>query len=653
MNGTRSRCSRPATARALLPAATLLLALFGAGCGDDKGEDRNERATSLLFITIDTLRADRLGCTGRSEAVTPVLDNLAREGALSDQMIVSAPITLPSHATFMTGLLPHELGIRDNRPFAVPEKTDTVAERLAATNYQTAAVVSGEPLEDGCGLEQGFERYCFRYGPRQAKVLLRESPADRTVDTAIDLAGRFDRSKPFFLWVHFFDPHHPYIAPVETPGGDAYDGEVAFVDREIGRLLARLEKSGLMEKTLVVVASDHGEGLGDHGESTHAYFLFDSTIRVPLIVKGPGIEPGRRLAGQIRAQDLPDALLRLLGVDTLHAAPGPLDLAARLKEGEASPFCRPAFTESLFCNSHFHWAQLSSLRTDDFKVIRGARTEIFEIVKDIDETAPFTAAKSDEPGLDLARRLSERVNTARAPDHAPTRRLVGSLPGYLGSTASLGGPFLKGEKNAALPHPSDNVDILTRFLEAVSLNQAGLFNQSRVILEELAQKDEDNPSLLFWLGRTLRSLGEKENDPALIDKAHGCFSGALERDRNFIDAFHMSVWCLLRLGRFEEARRELDSSLALEPDNAKSVELYGYLLTTPASNGIKNLVFDLDAGLLCFQKSIELNQNNPGLLQNLVAIYNSMHRPKIEAKYRAMLEKVLRGPELGEADKGR
>ncbi len=633
----------PSPLRGLLAVLAALLCLWCQGCNGDESGDEDRGATSLLFITIDTLRADRLGCTGRNEAVTPVLDSLARQGALSDRLIVSAPITLPSHATLLTGRLPHELGVRDNRPFAVSDETETLAEILAAREYQTAAVVSGEPLDAGCGLEQGFERYRFRPEPRRAKVLLRESPADRTVDTAIELAGELDPSRPFFLWIHFFDPHHPYIAPIETPSGDDYDNEVAFVDREIGRLLGRLEARGFMKKTVVAIVSDHGEGLGDHGESTHAYFLFDTTIRVPLLVKGPGIKAGKRPARQIRGQDLTGALLLLLGQEKQQTSRGSRELAAWLSKGTDLPVSRPAFTESLFCNSHFHWAQLASLRTDEAKVIRGARTEIIEIGSDRGETAPIASSDAPPQGRDLMSRLSDMLSTMKTPVHEPARRMIGSLPGYLGSTASGSGPFLEREENAKLPHPPDHADRIERFLGAVSHNQSGLVNQARTTLEELVAEDPNNPSFHFWLGRTLRALAEKENSRTLFARAHECFAASLKLDENFSDAFHMSAWCLLRLGRFEEARAALDSRLDREPKDPKSLELYGYLLTTPASEGIKNPYFDLDAGLLFFRRSIDLNENNPGLLQNLVALYNSFDKPEMVAKYRAILERVLRG----------
>ena len=213
------------------------------------GERQVDFPSNLLLITIDTLRYDRLGCTGHEAAETPVLDRLAGEGALLDCMIVTAPITLPSHASIMTGRLPHQMAVRDNRPFSLSEKAETLAEVLSSRGFQTAAVVSGETLAPGCGLEQGFDAYVFKPSPRPSRIVLAETPADRTTAIALEAAEGMEAGKSFFMWVHYFDPHHPYEPPgtLASSFDHPYDGEVAFVDRQIGILLKGLKAKGMLD----------------------------------------------------------------------------------------------------------------------------------------------------------------------------------------------------------------------------------------------------------------------------------------------------------------------------------------------------------------------------------------------------------------------
>jgi len=331
------RRRRPALSLLLRLSLGALALFLAAACG----RVGKERPLNLLLITVDTLRADRLGCTGHAAAATPVLDRLAKEGVLFPSLIVSAPITLPSHATFMTGLLPHEHGVRDNRPDALPPEATTLAERLSARGYAAAAVVSGETLAPGCGLEQGFGDYGFSPGPRKSTASLLETAADRTTDLALAAAERLESGKPYFLWVHFFDPHHPYEPPPRflKAHPDPYDGEVAFADEQISRLLQGLAARGLLGNTAVAVTSDHGEGLGDHGEPTHAFFLYDTTIKVPLILSGPMVRGGRVSTEPVRGQDLMGLLIALCGAGRPEAAGGDAGVI-RSEERRVGKECR-------------------------------------------------------------------------------------------------------------------------------------------------------------------------------------------------------------------------------------------------------------------------------------------------------------------------
>ena len=263
--------------------------LFLAGASPrppGKEPEQRPKRTSVVLITLDTTRADRLGCYGRKDASTPNLDRLAAEGVRVEEAWTPVPITLPSHLTIMTGCYPTTHGVRDNGQSKYNHRIPTLADRFKAAGYTTGAVVSASVLDSAYGINAGFGIYDDRMAGRA------ERRADETTDRALTILATLDR--PFFLWVHYFDPHWPYEPPAPFAAkfaGDPYQGEIAFVDAQIGRLLAGLEQR--KDNPLIVVAGDHGESLLEHGERTHGIFTYRSTLRVPLIFSGPGIAKGR------------------------------------------------------------------------------------------------------------------------------------------------------------------------------------------------------------------------------------------------------------------------------------------------------------------------------------------------------------------------
>ncbi len=610
---------------------------------------------NLLLITIDTLRADRLGCTGRTKACTPIMDSLASEGVLFDCCIVSAPITLPSHSTIMTGLLPHEMGVRDNQPFSLSGDAETLAEKLGRRGYETCAVVSAETVAPGCGLEQGFDRYIYQPLPRKGKTLLEETPADSATAQALGAAKQVNAAQPFFMWVHYFDPHIPYEPPerIRNRFEDPYDGEVAFVDEQIGKLLSGLEKMGHLERTVLVVTSDHGEGLGEHGEPTHAFFLFDSTLKVPLIIKGPGIKGNRRCKSQVRSMDLGGALLGLVTLEA-ETAPSVSTEAAKLLSFLLSSGTRlrsaPAFSESLYCFRNFQWAQMSSLRTDDLKLIRGARDEFFNPYSDPGEMEPAPPGTWTVPPFSEEERgrlsppefvrVMDRVKLDAKSIFARGDRFHLDLPGYFGGTLKNSRLFLEERLNRRLAHPTDRSGFINDLLRAVALSDSGSINQARLILNKLIEENPDNPTALYWMGRVLRETGEIEGDPSLIKRAHAVFGKVLEIDPENLDAFHMSVWCLLQTGSFEMAKSSLDIWAQKNEPLATTWELYGYLYSSHRSGGMSNPCFDIEKGFTCFDRALNAKRNNPHLLQKLVQLCKKQNKADLQKMYEEQLRKI-------------
>src|SRR5712691_10829282 len=352
----------------------------------------------IVLVTIDTLRADRLGSYGSTRGLTPSLDAFAREATRFTAAVSQVPLTLPSHATILTGLHPSHHGIRTNDGFRLAPTVPTLAELLKASGYATAAFIGGYPLRASSGLARGFDRYDdeFLTSPdateRSADEVLRSATA------WIDAKG----SQPFFAWIHLFDPHSPYAppAPFAFAHRDApYDGEVAYTDAAVGRFLDRLRQPSLSLPVTIVIVADHGESLGEHGERTHGTFLYDATILVPLLIKLPparlkpdptygGSTDGKTVARTdggrvvdvpVETADLAPTIAALAGT-TLTRSDGQSLLP--LIAGATGDPDRPAYAESFYQNVLLGWSPLRAVRTRQWKYIEAPRPELYDLEHD-------------------------------------------------------------------------------------------------------------------------------------------------------------------------------------------------------------------------------------------------------------------------------
>jgi choline-sulfatase len=342
---------------------------------------------NVLIVTIDTLRADHVGVYGAKTARTPTLDRLAAEGLRAADAIAQAPITMPSHASLFTGLYPPAHGVRDNGTAALPDSVVTLAERLSGAGYTTRAFVSAVVLSRLYGLDAGFGGYDDDLWAEDAPrmFMIRERPARRTADRFLEWFNTWkaDRRAPFFAWVHFFDPHQPHEAALEDRVGAAspYDAEVTAADRATGRVIDALRAAGVLDDTIVIVTADHGESLGEHNEATHAIFVYDATVRVPLIVRHPAtLAAGRVYDGPVRLVDVMPTVLGWLGIAGGDQTQG-VDLGAAWK-GSAQPPLLAQYTESLLSELGFGMAPLHAIRKDGFKWIRAPRSELYDLRAD-------------------------------------------------------------------------------------------------------------------------------------------------------------------------------------------------------------------------------------------------------------------------------
>ena len=313
-NGTVTRTRRPW----LLVAAPLVLAAIGAGVWLIRRPPPN-----VLLVTIDTLRADHVGAYGYSAAATPVLDELAHRGVRFASVESAAPLTGPSHATILTGQYPPRHGVRENVSFLLEPGQTTLATRLRRRGYHTGAFVGAYPVAAGFGFGQGFDHFSEGLHANPGIGQGAERPANEVADAAVDWLRA--AAPPFFAWVHFYDPHAPYAPPPpfrERFADRPYDGEIAFTDEQLGRVVGALREAGHAEDTLVLVLADHGEGLREHEEAGHGILIYESTLRVPLIVSGPGVPRGLVVNDAVGTVDVVPTLLALLGLEAPADLPG-------------------------------------------------------------------------------------------------------------------------------------------------------------------------------------------------------------------------------------------------------------------------------------------------------------------------------------------
>lgn len=481
--------------------ASLLGACGGPAAGPAAGFDH------LLLVTFDTTRADRLGAYGHAAAATPVLDRLAAEGVLFERCFAVAPVTLPAHASLLTGLYPFHHGARNNGTHTLPPDVPTLAEALAAQGFATGAVVASVVLDSRYGLDRGFDRYDddLSGAGRTDHAMLRDTVAGDVARRALAwLDERGDER--WFLWVHFFDPHATHQPPPEFAAlcpGDPYDGEIAYADAALGRVLAAIERRGQLERTLVAFTADHGESLGEHGEPSHGLFLHDATTHVPLILRHPALAAGARRRGPCSQVDLAPTVLELLGVPGLSRGDG-VSLAAAAR-GEAESVRGPLYQESMAPRFQHGWAPLRALRGDGFRYVEAPREEFYDLAADPGEVADLAAAQSARLA-ELRRTLHELLaggerDSRRAPaDMSAAERSALDALGYV---QSEGAAEIAG---AAAIDPKDRVAAWRDTILAYELVGAKDWAAAEPAVRTLVELSPASVEAHRMLARTLRGL---------------------------------------------------------------------------------------------------------------------------------------------------
>lgn len=549
--------------RSTLVPALAAFALATAACS---GEGERSPARAAVLITLDTTRADALGCYGGRAGVTPHLDALAREGVLYEAARSVAPLTLPAHASMLTGLVPPRHGLRDNGLRALPASATTIAEAMRERGGSTAAFVAAIVLDRAWGLAQGFEVYDQPEGAAEARLAMAERGAEEVVDAAVAWLDERGRDERFFLWVHLFDPHAPYEPPPERltqAGGDPYLGEVARVDAAVGEIVGALRERGRLDDALVVVVADHGEALGQHGEPTHSIFCYEPTIRVPMIVRhGDLWAAGTRVREAVGVVDVAPTIAEALGLDL----PAGLDGTSLFRR--APPPGRSTYFESYCGWLNYGWSQIAGCADGELKWIESGTSELYRLAGDPREKANL--ADSEPEAVARGRASIERLSSGRAlpRDDADAvaegmQERIRSL-GYAGAgdpDADLPAPL----EPSGRPSPRERLPELRAYYAALEKANAGQRGEAIAGLEAIVAANPRNLAALDVLGALLVDERRCDQAVAVLEKL---LASGPERTTTLASL----AACLELRGEIERAIAVRRRALELKPGGASEVE---------------------------------------------------------------------------------
>jgi len=640
---------------------------------------------NLLLITIDTIRADRLGCYGNKRISTENIDMLAKTGVLFTQAISHAPVTLPSHSSIMTGLYPYYHGVRDNSIYRLNKKYTTLAEILKENGFKTGAFIGSFILDSQYGLDQGFDLYNDKFlSPKQRGKL----PVDRRGEEVSELAIKWIDSLPkdrFFLWLHYYDPHADYDPP--EPFRDAYsenlyDGEIAYTDMCIGLVLEKLEKLGLLKDTLVVLTGDHGESLGEHKEQTHGLFVYDSTIHVPLIISYPGLEiKNKSLENQVRSVDILPTILDILSIPLKTQVHGRSLLP--LIKGVSKWKEEYSYSEAEIPKT-FYWNALKSIRDSNWKYIHAAHPELYDLKNDPKELNNL-AGKYRRKALELKKKLQDllakQVNFKEKENIAPpdeeTAEKLKSLGYFQG-----GGTSGKEAEESDIdkfnrPDPGEMIEVYRNFQRANSLAENGNYQGAISLFNKIIDADPKNPRFRLNLGNLYYDqkkyneailelkeaiklepkdsrfhflLGNAYNKKGSLSEAVKEYEDAVKLNpRHFMAHYNLGrIYTLLN--RNQDAIREYEEALKIRPDHSFSLNNLAYIYIEKYKDFARGIEYlkkavkaspdagfildnlgsvlyekgDLKEAISYFEKALQIEKDNPAYYLHLGDAYNKL-----------------------------
>jgi arylsulfatase A-like enzyme/tetratricopeptide (TPR) repeat protein len=619
---------------------------------------------NLVVITLDTLRPDHLHCYGYPNIETPALDSLARSGVLFEDAVAQAPLTPPSHASIFTGQYPTVHHVRNTGGFVLQSSSRPLARILHDQGWDTAAFVSSAVLKKAFGFNNGFDVYDDQMPRGGNRRDFREDPERRgsdTVDRALQWLNT-QSGKPYFLWVHLYDPHMPYNPPGEFKEkykNHPYDGEIAYTDQQVGRLLAAIKQKSPSGKTITAVLSDHGESLSEHGEYTHGVFLYDATLRIAFVMSGPGIPAGRRVKQQVRSIDFLPTVLTLMGGDIPSNVQG-VSLVPAFN-GSAAPSTDVSYEETLFPKLSMGWSELRGIRTSSWKYIKAPRPELYDLVHDPHETT--NVIEQNHPEAQKLEAQLQRIVSPRggdAPETVKTSLVDKQTIEQLKSLGYLSGASPQSyELTGTGIDPKDRVEVLKLIYMAEDPAAHVPAPRRIALLERALKEDPTDPSLYHQLG------GEYEN-AGRYDESLKLYESALQRGIEDGRLHSRIADLYLRKGQKDKAIPEYEKAARINPTDLESqtnlataylengrVEdaerVFNWVLTNDANdaaatNGLGLIAIqrrNFDAALADFERAIQLDPDLVEAQMNLGLIYEMAgDRARARAHFEAFLAKA-------------
>jgi len=505
---------------ALIAVFVILVAVEGCKKGAESYSLPGDKDYNLLLITLDTTRADRIGAYGYSKAETPYIDSLAQTGVMFKNCYPSVPLTLPSHATLLTGREPIAHGVRINGTYVLRQEEDTLAETMRGQGYKTFAVIASFTLHSKFGLSQGFEVYDDSLDFNIAANNIRTEIRADKVYAKFKSWFEKNHAQKFFSWVHFYDPHSPYDPPPEFKSrfsDDYYDGEIAYTDRFVGRIIQDLTSKGIIDKTLIIVAGDHGEAFGEHKEYGHGIFCYEESLKVPLIFSNPVIfkEESRVISQRVGLTDIMPSVLELFGLDT----------PSNIQEKSLAPLLfggkeileTQIYVESMFGREDMGWAPLTGLILGDHKYISLPTPELYDLASDPEEKTNLFEAETA-----LAKEIDEKLSQyiqAQAESGTGTRRSLTAADRERLESLGYVSPF--SEKSKREIDPKNGIDLLNEVLAVKNLLDQGNLEEAKKRLPDLLESDKGVGIPPFYdnLSNMYREQGEMDKAIQILEKA--------------------------------------------------------------------------------------------------------------------------------------
>ena len=595
----------------LLAAAVVVSAVFFLfhPFGGSRLSQLQREDISYILITVDTLRADRIGCYGCNQVDTPTMDLFAERGVMFTRCIAQTPLTLPSHTSIMTGTYPTFHGVRDNGGFLVSQQMVTLAEKFKGKGFETAAFVASYVLDSKWGLDQGFDHYFDSFELSKYKTISLgniQRPADEVLDQALGwLAAR--KEKKTFTWIHLYDPHTPYEPPspyAEQYANRPYLGEIAYTDSQLARLWSYLEENGLVDKTVLVFASDHGESLGEHQESTHGFFIYQEGVHVPLIFVTPLKEyQGLVHRGVVRLVDIMPTMMEMAGMDIPEEVQGESLQPAFDGRDISGSF---AYSETFYPRYHYGWSELTSLQEGRYKLIIAPDLELYDLVADPEEQTNLVESHPQETRrlVSLAEMFMEETSRGaydldyRHMDEEARQKLAAL--GYIGSFTDASS--LQGRR---LGDPKEKIVVFNRLSEAREMGLTGEFERGIAVLDEIIEDDPNVIDAYFTKG----NLYFKARD---FDKALESFFLALEKKPDNAFTIINVANCYIMKGDFGEAEKFLVSIKDTIPPDSQVNLILG---------NINYAQKEYDQAEAYYKECMRLNESSASALSALGGIY--------------------------------